>query len=138
LPRDREQPGAQRPAPGEPREVAGRLDEDLLVHVIGERRLAQRAATVAIDRVPVAPHQAAQRRVRSSDVDEVNDVAVGILGVRRIGVRAGARLGDLLGDCPGDPSGDCPGDLELPEDGFRGRCREAAPFQVRATRPETT
>ena len=78
MPRDREQPCPQGRAPVEPGQIAKRRDEDLLLHVLGQRRVAQRFAAVAIYRGPVSLHQESKRTGHILSGDKTQHITIGI------------------------------------------------------------
>jgi hypothetical protein len=76
---DAEQPGAHGRATPERRQVAVRLEEHLLLDVLGQRGITQGPATVAKYRGSVAVHHDAQRGPGVSGVDQIEYVPIGVV-----------------------------------------------------------
>lgn len=87
--RDGEQPGAHARSTAESGQIAKRRDEHLLLDVVGQRRIPQCFAAIAIYRGPVSLHQASKRTAHVLVGDQTEHITIGICSGREFSHIAG-------------------------------------------------
>lgn len=85
VPRDREQPGLERGARSESIQVTIGLDEDLLVHIVGQRAIVKLLPAVAIHCHPMSPHQRGECCSILAALNQPDDVVIGVHTTRPLG-----------------------------------------------------
>jgi hypothetical protein len=73
---DPDEPGPEAGLPSEPREIAERLEKDLLVNILREHAVPEETDTVRIHDVTVGPHERDERRAMIATRDQGMDLGV--------------------------------------------------------------